>query len=60
LDLEKSRDFKLERLQHIKSIIVSVSDIENQNIINQKRKEIKKLQSEIEDIDFEISKLRFK
>jgi hypothetical protein len=56
--MEEERIDKLEHLQHMKSLIASVSQTGNEDIINQKRKEITILQKEIEDLDFEITKLK--
>jgi len=59
-EMEWSRDEKIEHLQHLKSLVASVSKIWNEDIISQKRKEISKLQKEIEDLDFEITRFKAK
>ncbi len=60
VEMEEDRTDKLEHLQHLKSLVASVSQSGNETIIAQKRKEISNLQQEVEDLDFEISKLKAK
>jgi hypothetical protein len=60
VEMEEERNDKVEHLQHLKSLIASVSQVGNEDIIEQKRKDIIKLQKQIEDLDFDISKLRAK
>jgi len=56
--MEESYMDKLEHLQHMKSLVASVPQAGNEAIISQKKKEISTLQKEIEDLDFEIRKLK--
>jgi len=60
VEMEEERADKLEHLQHMKSLVASVSQAGNEDIVNQKRSEISNLQKEVEDLDFEISKLKAK
>ena len=58
VEMEEERTDKLEHLQHLKSLVASVSQSGNEDILTQKRKEISTLQQEVEDLDFEITKLK--
>jgi hypothetical protein len=58
--MEDERTYKLEHLQHLKSLVASVAQVGNEDILSQKRKEISILQNEVEELDFEISKLKSK
>jgi hypothetical protein len=58
VEMEEDRTEKIEYLQHMKSLVASVSHAGNEDIVSQKRKKITALQKEIEDLDFEISKLK--
>lgn len=61
VDIKEERTDKLEHLQHMKSLVASVAQSSgNEIILAQKRKDISILQKEIEELDFEISKLKSK
>lgn len=59
---EMEEDFlnKKEHLQHLKSLVVSIIWSAPVDILNRKRQEIQNLQSEIEDLEFSINKLKAK
>lgn len=60
VEMKEDRNNKMEHLQHLKSLIASVSQVGNEEIIKQKRKDIVKLQEEVEELDFDITKLKAK
>lgn len=60
VEMEEDRNNKIEHLQHLKSLIASVSQVGNEEIIKQRRKDITKLQKEVEELDFDITKLKAK
>ena len=59
-ELKEEYENKKEHIQHLKSLIASISQSGNEVALSQKRKEIESLQKEIDDLDFEISKLKAK
>jgi len=60
LDLKEEYENKKEHIQHLKSLMASISQSGNEDALSQKKKEIQNLQKEIDDLDFEISKLKAK
>jgi len=54
-DLVKSFEDKKEYLQYLRTLISKSSDTE---LINQKEKEMKKLKIDIENIEYEINKIK--
>jgi valyl-tRNA synthetase len=59
-EMEKDLKEKLEHIQHLKSLIASVMNSAPPELIMQKRKYIEKLQNEIEELEFNINKLKIK
>jgi len=58
--MEKGLQEKLEQLQHLKSLISSVMQVANPEIISQKKNEIFKLQKEIDELQLNINKAKSK
>ncbi len=59
-EMEKGLQEKLEQLQHLKSLISSVMQVANPEIISQKKNEIFKLQKEIDELQLNINKAKSK
>jgi prefoldin subunit 5 len=58
--MEEDLENKVEHLQHLKSLISSIAQSADTEIISQKRKDVERLQNEIEDLEFNITKLKIK
>lgn len=59
-EMEEDLENKVEHLQHLKSLISSIAQSADTEIISQKRKDVERLQNEIEDLEFNITKLKIK
>ena len=57
-DLETEHKEKLEHIQHLKTLFASVYSNADPEIVEKKRQEIAALQAQIEDIEFQIGKLK--
>lgn len=60
LEMKQELDNKLEHLQHLKSLISSIVHLVDAEIIKQKRKDVDRLQNEIDELEFNITKLKVK
>ncbi len=58
LEMQEELDSKKEYLQHLKSLVASIIQSASPEIIQQKKKDIQKLQKEIDDLDFNINKIK--
>ena len=59
-DLEKEYNEKLEHLQHLKSLFASIYTTAWADLVEKKRQEITDLQNELEELEFQIWKLKMK
>lgn len=59
-EMKEELENKIEHLQHLKSLISSIAQSVDFEIIAQKRKDVERLQGEIEELEFNIKKLKIK
>ncbi len=59
-DMEEELKNKQEYLQHMKSLVASIVWTASPEVIEKKKEDIKNLQQEIEELDFNISKMKMK
>ncbi|HPC34268.1 MAG TPA: hypothetical protein PLP73_01285, partial [Candidatus Absconditabacterales bacterium] len=59
-DMEEDLKNKQEYLQHMKSLVASIVGTASPEVIEKKKEDIKNLQQEIEELDFNISKMKMR
>ena len=59
-DMEEELKSKQEYLQHMKSLVASIVWTASPEVIEKKKEDIKNLQQEIEELDFNISKMKMR
>jgi hypothetical protein len=58
--MENELENKIEHLQYLKSLITSIIQLADSEIISQKRRDVELLQNEIEELEFNITKLKIR